>query len=94
MIQGLQKQLQKTYDGTTTYAYNYGMPWDSVLSNESVVGANWFFAMGGFGLHLHGPRHRAAEPGRRRSGRDHRVPSARIRPLQLGHREERLESAG
>jgi hypothetical protein len=48
MVQDLQRRLRKTYDGTTTYAYENGTPWESVPSSAGYEGDNWFHAIGGF----------------------------------------------
>jgi hypothetical protein len=48
MVKQLQRRLRKTYDGTTTYAYEYGTPWRAIPSDPAVEGKNWFYALGGF----------------------------------------------
>jgi hypothetical protein len=48
MVRELQRRLRRTYDGTTTYAYEYGTPWRAIPSDPSVEGKNWFYALGGF----------------------------------------------
>lgn len=48
LIQDLQARLRETYDGTTTYAYEDGTPWQSVPSDPAIEGRNWFYGLGGF----------------------------------------------